>query len=179
MLPRGRYLMPLLKFLENLEEGESIDFGTFDVAKFHYEFEIYFKNQMVKYKYEELSSHLNDEGILVDDIMALDLSTLSMKTRTLHLKSERNLKNKVLKVITDNKMDFELTSEDGTIINGFIRDFDDSGQFKWFGENNKCYSDLELKFVESDTLQVLGDGKILYEFQDGYVNVYNVAYRAI
>lgn len=179
MLPRGRYIMPLLKFVESLEEGESIDFGAFDVAKFHYEFEIYFKNQMVKYKYEELSSHLNDEGILVDDIMALDLSTLSMKTRTLPLKSERTLKNKVLKVITDNKMDFELTSEDGTVINGFMRDFDDSGEFKWFDAYDKCYSDLELKFVESDTLQVLGDGELLYKFTGGYVNVYNIAYRTV
>ena len=178
-MARGKYEMPLLKFLESLEEGESINFGTFDVAKYQYMFEIYFNDQMVKYNYEKLSSCLKDEGILVDGILALDLSTLSMETRTLPLKSERKLKNKVLKVITDNKMDFEVMSKDGTVANGFIRDFDDSGKFGWFDAQEKRYSDLELKFVESDNLQVWGDGKLLYEFTDGYVNVYNIAYRTI
>ena len=173
-MPEGKLVMPLLKFLESLEDCEDVRFGKFDIAKFEGVYEIYLRNQVLKYDLKDIEKLLTPEGILVDGIMALDLSTLSMETRQLLLKRERNLKNKLLKVITDNGMDFELVSKDNKLIN----DFGKGASGVWINSDGKRYLNIELKFVESDTLQVWGDDKLLFESHDCFVNVYNVAYEA-
>lgn len=178
MLTRDKYEIPLLKFAESLESGESLDFGSFDISRVGDTFEISIGNQVVRYTLDELKSYLKEEGILINGTVAFNVPTLTIRIKALPLESQRRLMNKALKVIIDNKMAFNITSEDGSILNGFIRDVDNSGKFKWF-DNNDNYSSLELKFVGLDTLQVLSEGKVLLESTDCYIEVCNIAYKAI
>ena len=168
MLTREKYEIPLLKFAENLESGESLDFGSFDISRVGDTFEISIGNQVVRYTLDELNSCLEEEGILINGTVAFNMPTLTIRIKALPLESQRRLMNKALKVIIDNKMAFNITSED----------VDNSGKFKWF-DNNDNYSSLELKFVGLDTLQVLSEGKVLFESTDCYIEVCNIAYRAI
>lgn len=175
-MQKGNYVTPLLKFAENLEHWEGFDFGSFAIRRIKDTFEILFGNQTVKYTWKELNSYLKD-GVLIDGIMSLNLFTMTLDIRILPLEEDRYTMNKALRLIIENKMDFELVSKEGLIINSFNRGIDSTGKVGWIDNSFHCYPNLDLKFVELGTLRIEGIDEKPYELTDVYVKLYNVSYE--
>ncbi len=169
MLPRGKYFMPLLKFVEKLDNGQSINFGNFYVTK-----ECDYKVCMDPYalvNVENFQYKLNDEGILEDGIVTVDMSELIFDFREYSNGFDYHKVRRILDTITENKMNFEILDIANKTVAEYYREFKDNDGFQlyWTDGDENYYEELELELVLAhamipERLRVLGDGELIKEF---------------
>lgn len=169
MLPRGKYFMPLEKFIEKLEEGQSIDFGKFYIQK-----ECGYKVCIDLYalvNIENSQDKLNDEGILECGIVTVDMSELIFDFNKYSNGFDYHKVNRILDTITENKMNFEIIDINNKTVAEYYREFKDDYvlQMYWTDGDDNYYEELKLELVLAhamtpERLLVYGDGKLIKEF---------------
>lgn len=169
MLSKGNYMMPLVKFVEKLEGGQSMDFGNFSISRDYNDYIICSGRKSLTYFVNEFVSKLNDEGILEDNIIKIDLGELIFDFGEYDNGYDYFKVNRILNTIVENKMNFEILDSGYRTFVEYRRELKEDEFKVYWTDGENYYENIKLDLILTgsgfpEVLRVFGDGNPIRVF---------------